>query len=119
LKRRLILRAGVEAGDQIVQLNRAKREKWRDVQVDTGAQGEWLLFSLLVFEEFNLAKALLRFLFGLVGTPETFSLFGKNFVSAGDLLDHDELPRSLSRAATLMVGLGGRSSPYRIQPNVC
>jgi len=47
-----------------------------------------LLPSLLVFEEFDLAKPLCGFFLRLVGSSEIFALFRKDFVSAGDLLDH-------------------------------
>jgi len=43
---RFVLRAGAEAGDQIVELHRAKREKWRDVQVDAAARAVAKAFSL-------------------------------------------------------------------------
>ena len=55
-----------------------------------------LLWSLLVFEEFHLAKPLFGLLFGLVGPAEIFPLFGKDFVSVGDFLDHWCSPRSVA-----------------------
>jgi hypothetical protein len=35
---RLILRAGVEAGYQVIELNGAKREEGRDMEINAGAQ---------------------------------------------------------------------------------